>query len=86
MKLDYEMAKARIRNEIRNIYKDSHDIFSAAPVNEDDLFTWEATMTGPPDTPYEGGKFKLLVKIPENYPFQAPRFYFITKIYHVNIR
>ena len=80
------MAKARIQKEIKDFFNDPNEMFTAAPKSDDDLFTWEATMTGPPDTPYEGGKFKLLVKIPENYPFQAPRFYFITKIYHVNIR
>lgn len=34
-------------------------------------------IAGPPDTPYEGGKFKLEIKIPETYPFNPPQvFYF----------
>lgn len=27
---------------------------------------------GPPDTPYEGGRFQLEIKIPETYPFNPP--------------
>jgi ubiquitin-conjugating enzyme (huntingtin interacting protein 2) len=27
---------------------------------------------GPPDTPYEGGRFLLEIKIPETYPFNPP--------------
>ena len=28
---------------------------------------------GPPDTPYEGGLFKLEIRIPETYPFNPPQ-------------
>lgn len=40
---------------------------------------------GPPDTPYEDGKFLLDIVIPETYPFNPPKVKFVTKIWHPNI-
>ena len=42
-------------------------------------------ISGPPDTPYEGGIFLIDIKIPETYPFNPPKMRFITKIWHPNI-
>ena len=46
----------------------------------DDLTELAGTIAGPPDTPYEGGTYKLEIKIPETYPFNPPRVRFITKV------
>jgi ubiquitin-conjugating enzyme E2 N len=42
-------------------------------------------MNGPNETPYENGKFKLEMFLPENYPMNPPKIRFLTKIYHPNI-
>ena len=36
-------------------------------------------------SPYEGGKFKLELFLPEEYPMSAPKVRLLTKIYHPNI-
>ena len=40
---------------------------------KDDLTELAGTIAGPPDTPYQGGKFKLEIKIPDTYPFNPPK-------------
>lgn len=52
---------------------------------DDALNQYEAVISGTPGTPYEGGKFKLTINIPERYPFEPPRARFETQIYHPNI-
>ena len=51
--------------------------------NEFNLLKGE--IAGPPDTPYEGARFQLEIKIPETYPFNPPKVRFVTKIWHPNV-
>ena len=51
----------------------------------DSLTVLEAQLTGPRDTPYEGGTFLLEVIVPDRYPFEPPKIRFLTPVYHPNI-
>ena len=42
-------------------------------------------ISGPNETPYEGGFFNLELFLPEEYPMVPPKVLFRTKIYHPNI-
>ena len=58
---------------------------SAAPIDYQDWQRWSATIKGPPDSPYEGGEFHLIIELPYDYPAKPPIVTFHTKIYHPNI-
>jgi len=40
---------------------------------------------GKEDTPFSDGVFKILIKFPDDYPYNPPKFKFITPIYHPNL-
>ena len=60
-------------------------MFLGPDMTANDPFKWYALVKGPEDSPFEGGLFKLVIDIPEGYPFLPPKVYFETKIYHPNI-
>ena len=47
---------------------------------------WIVIYTGIEGTPYEKGLFKVKLVFPDDYPKSMPRAYFLTKIYHLNIK
>jgi len=53
--------------------------------NDDDILLWNVTMTAPSDSIYAGGNFKILIKVPKEYPFKPPVLNFKTKVYHPNV-
>ena len=73
----------RIKKELENFKKDPPCNCSGGP--DGDVYKWIAVILGPLGTPYQGGIFKLSITFPANYPFNPPRIYFNTKIYHPNI-
>ena len=53
--------------------------------DDSNLHRWHVTISGPPNTPYAGGSFGLVVNLPAEYPFKAPQVVFATRIYHPNV-
>lgn len=49
------------------------------------LLICQVVLDGPVGTPYDGGKFRLKMLIPMQYPMEPPKAYFCTKIFHPNI-
>ena len=79
-------AKKRIEKELTNFNKEEPEGLTAGPVDDSDMFKWEASLTGPEDSPYEGGTFVLNIEFPKDYPYKPPKVVFTTKVFHPNVK
>ena len=79
-----EISKRRLEKELVKITNEPLPGISVG-LKGDNIYEWEATIQGPPDTPYEGGNFVLDMIFPENYPIEPPVVTFRTEIYHRDV-
>jgi ubiquitin-conjugating enzyme E2 D/E len=75
----------RITKELKELMEEPLLVCTAGPVDNGNMLSWQATITGPEESPYEGGIFFVSINFPADYPFKPPKLRFITKIYHCNI-
>lgn len=79
------MLQKRLQKELEQINTgDAVPGIELSPVG-DNLLEWSSIITGPVGTPYENGKFKIEITIPETYPYVPPNLRFKTLIFHPNI-
>lgn len=82
--MSLSVAAKRLFSEYRGLLSSPPDGITAGPVNEDDLFLWEALIQGPEGTPFEGGIFPAELKFPKDYPLNPPKMKFLGEIWHPN--
>ncbi|CAH1228655.1 UBE2D4 [Branchiostoma lanceolatum] len=75
---------ARVQKELAALRK-SRPLGIQVSLPSDSLHEWEAVIPGPEDSLYKGGKFKIRILLPENYPLGPPVVHFLTPIYHLNV-
>ncbi|XP_052854001.1 uncharacterized protein LOC128263211 [Drosophila gunungcola] len=73
-----------LRGEANLLNSYDSEGISAIPLDRQNNY-WQATILGPPGSPYEGGKFFLFIYFPERYPMTPPTVRFLTKILHPNV-
>ncbi|GAM27414.1 hypothetical protein SAMD00019534_105900 [Acytostelium subglobosum LB1] len=74
----------RIIKETQKLMSEPAPGISATP-NSDNLRYFNVVITGPADSPFQGGIFHLELFLTDDYPMSAPKVRFLTKIYHPNI-
>jgi len=74
MRLSKELIK--LQNEVIPGIKIEHP---------EDIFIWKAIIEGPEDTPYQNGKFPIILKFSDDYPVKPPSVQFLEKMFHPNI-
>ncbi|PIO62741.1 ubiquitin--protein ligase, partial [Teladorsagia circumcincta] len=70
--------------ELKNIESQPLEGFTIS-ASDDNLFVWTVGIYGPPNTLYQGGYFKAVIRFPPNYPYSPPSMKFLTKVWHPNV-
>ncbi|XP_077297520.1 modifier of rpr and grim, ubiquitously expressed [Arctopsyche grandis] len=76
--------RERLRNELKIMHNDPPEGIAAIPL-DNKCCHWQASLTGPIGSPYEGGIFYLYIQVPYSYPLNPPVVRFLTKILHPNV-
>ncbi|PRP76531.1 ubiquitin-conjugating enzyme [Planoprotostelium fungivorum] len=69
--------QTRLKRELHMILKEPIPNIVALP-NPKNILEWHYVITGPTDTPYEGGTYHGKVVFPTGYPHKPPAIYMIT--------
>ena len=74
----------KVLNEIADLTRDPPEGVKVIPVDGDisEIF---AIISGPEGTPFEGGCFKIKLRLSAEFPSVPPKGYFLTKIFHPNV-
>ncbi|AET39704.1 E2 ubiquitin-conjugating protein UBC6 Ecym_4683 [Eremothecium cymbalariae DBVPG len=64
-------AYKRLSKEYKMIMENTPPYIIAVP-NDENILEWHYVITGPPDTPYEGGQYHGTLHFPPEYPFKPP--------------
>ena len=79
------MSNNRLLNEYNEFIKKRPLGSFGGPIDMNKLDEWVVTIPGPVGSLYEGGKFKVKISFPPDYPNTVPKCQFETKVLHPNI-
>lgn len=76
---------ARLKSDIQEILNKTPEGFTVK-FDEKDYLSCEAIIPGPDKSPWEGGKFEIVITFPANYPDNPPTVEFPCEMFHPNIK
>lgn len=81
------IAISRIKREFQEVVRSEEGLKCSINVElvGDSFSKLRGELAGPPDTPYEGGRYVVDISVPETYPFNPPKVKFLTRVWHPNI-
>ncbi|KAK3250770.1 Ubiquitin-conjugating enzyme 13 [Cymbomonas tetramitiformis] len=80
-----EQAVLLLRKQLKEVTRCPVEGFSAGLADDSNVFEWNVSIMGPPDTQYEGGFFNALMTFPQDYPNNPPTVRFTSDIWHPNV-
>jgi ubiquitin-protein ligase len=76
----------RIMNEFNKLKNSKCISIIKCEFMNGDINNWKVAFDGSPCSPYGDGIFQVKINLPDNFPKGRPFLYFITKMFHPNIR
>jgi len=76
---------SRLMTEIRDLIRTPPEGIEYIENEENSVSEIYAMISGPEETPFFGGRFRMKLVISEEYPNVPPRGFFLTKIFHPNV-
>jgi len=76
---------------LKSLYRQQNELLNNSPegikviINPEDVLDIQADITGPYDTPYQDGVFRVKLIIPNEFPLVPPKGFFLTKVFHPNV-
>ncbi|CAN3353931.1 ubiquitin-conjugating enzyme E2 6 [Diutina catenulata] len=70
-------SQKRLAKEYKSIQANPPPYIDAKP-NDENILEWHYVITGPPQTPFEGGQYHGMLRFPAEYPFKPPSISMIT--------
>ena len=72
----------RTERDVMKLLMSNYEVTITDENNHNDFYV---LFSGPSDSPYEGGIWKVHVQLPENYPYKSPSIGFVNKMFHPNV-
>jgi ubiquitin-protein ligase len=76
--------KKRVLKEIQKIKSDVNENCTAGPIDDNNIFLWNAKIFGQKGTSFEDGVFDLRISFPDDFPSSPPNVTMLTKMFHPN--